>query len=877
MNSEWIKSTAASRVIGLFSDPRPVWLWSGDGSNLLWCNPAARIFRGRIKRDQLKLAPLARPIKGQVARLVRLGSVERASLSRVQFETGARPSSATCRCTPLQLGTKGVALLIVAVDPVEKKTLSAHGRDDEIVARTFGADIKFALVDKRDQIIAGSVTQLPSADPAQHVNGEQDGTLRFPMSQGGNSILVFPAQKKPQSEYLVTSNVPSDIAGENDLTADEELDADAALGAVDLEINTGIEPEVTTPKTDTPAARPHGLTSLLDELAMNEALFAPLGPDDDESPVLPVPSQPERPQQSLFIKIPSEVEKPVEVEEDKEIAPTDDDPALWQITGHGFTAETDLPESDDTLEEQASEAREEETDGAQSSSRYNFDELSRILTDRVGSEPQQDASEPETLRAKNSGGALVNLSDENLVLNRLPLGLLIFRDQQLLFANRAMTELVGYPDTASLRDAGLSAIFPSATETIDPVGPITQLVHRNQSEIPVTARLQVISWQGRSAFMLTAKNENAPLGTEESVRAFAQTLAATDGTGFFEASRDGILDAVSGRAAELFKRSPETLIGRPLMILVGHEAAAPLRDFLEQPARFAGTQRPGISLQGIDTDLQILLFAEGQAGIVTGYFGLVQQSAEITPSVDREIEVLDPSFDAAMLSRVSRGMRRPLNTIVGFAELIRTNAFGPIENPRYVEYAGDIKSAGNDIAEALDELEEFTDLSDGQYEADRALINLGLLLDKCLARVRIQANRARVLVRSAISESLPKIRADEPSLSQAVLNLLASAIEQTPEGGQVVVSAQLDEDGTVFVHVRDSGVFEAEMAERFTVFRDGFDLDGEARLPIKSSVGLALTRSLLAVNACTLSIDPTPSTGTLLTLAIPSDLAVAAE
>ena len=103
-------------------------------------------------------------------------------------------------------------------------------------------------------------------------------------------------------------------------------------------------------------------------------------------------------------------------------------------------------------------------------SRYNFDELSRILNDRVSGElaPQQAPTsieaiikaEPETaepapepvpaprpavVAEKPASGALINLGGETLVLNRLPLGILVFRDQQVLFANRAITEMIPSP------------------------------------------------------------------------------------------------------------------------------------------------------------------------------------------------------------------------------------------------------------------------------------------------------------------------------------------------------------------------------------------------------------------------------------------------
>ena len=83
-----------------WADQRPAWLWSADGSTLIWRNTAARLFNARAKKDRVKLSPEAVPIRGQVARLIRLGSLGRSSLSRVQFLAGEKPVATTCSCTP---------------------------------------------------------------------------------------------------------------------------------------------------------------------------------------------------------------------------------------------------------------------------------------------------------------------------------------------------------------------------------------------------------------------------------------------------------------------------------------------------------------------------------------------------------------------------------------------------------------------------------------------------------------------------------------------------------------------------------------------------------------------------------------------------------
>lgn len=496
-------------------------------------------------------------------------------------------------------------------------------------------------------------------------------------------------------------------------------------------------------------------------------------------------------------------------------------------------------------------------------SRYNFDELSRILTDRVSGAPAP--AEPEVAIAGN-GNALVSLSGETFILNRLPLGIMVFRDQQVLFANRALTDLTGYDSIEALRAAGLTAIFPAEDSN---AGPVTQLVRRDGLLVPVGARLQSINWHGRPALMLSASAAEAREPSHEAaVRSFAELNAEMSEDGFFATDRSGVVSSVSLHARILLGETEQELIGRPLSHLIVGGEVPDLKRFLERPARFAETERPGIMLTGTRPDTRLTLFAEGQAGVVTGYFGLVRRLSTAIPVV-RDKPMRTEDLEPSMLTRITRGVRRPLNSIIGFAELIRAAQNDPA---RHQEYARDIRMAGEEIATLVDELDDFARLREGRYEVKADEIELAGLLDTCLSRVRVQAAEARVLVRSAVSQRLPSVTADRASLSQAILNLLASAIDQTPPGGTVILSAQREDDGAIIINVRDSGEKRTDLGERFVVFRDGVGKDGETLMPVRSSVGLALTRSLLAVNALKLNVDPAAGVGTLFSLVVPADL-----
>jgi signal transduction histidine kinase len=851
---------------------RPAWLFASDGS-LIWRNFASGYFAARLKKSGPRLAPVAAPLKGQVARALRLGGLGRTSLSRLQFIAGDRPASATCACTPLVWRDGETALLVVGVDPIEPELLAS------------------GLAPAPAQL-----EELPDLDTPDFARFE------------GEPDAVVPAETDIVDELADQAAVLSDdaasdeeaerhepLADESPVQADdgdetETPDAEASPGPEAFEDSApdAVQADTGVDETAPEAADPDmsRLSSLMDRMVADERLFAPI--EDDAQP-----------DAADFDAPAGQPEIPAEA---PQVSETEARPALYRVIGRylrpdpeddsafalaGMQA-ADLvriepPETFETTqwEPGASVAAEVEPaplDAAQVErvSRYNFDELARILNDRVGEPTRQEDKEappaepPATSilarQPQRESGALINLGGETLVLNRLPLGILVFRDQSVLFANRAITEMVGFDSVESLRQAGLAAIFPGQDET--KAGPVNHLVGRDGTLIPVTARLQSVSWQGRPALMLSASATEVRTGHESAVRAFAESMSGLTGNGFFEANRSGTIVTVNARALDVLGAGESDFVGKPLTSLVSAADRQALRDFLERPARFAETERPVMRAQAAVPGCDVIVFAQGQAGLVSGYFGYVVAGPEAVPPVQLNAD----APDAGLLARLSRGLRRPLNTIVGFSDLIASSAFGPIENRRYVEYARDIRQAGEDIAGLVDEIDAYAKLNDGRYLPERASLDLLALLETSIQRIRAQASAKRVILRTALSPNLPRVTADSASLTQAILNLLASAIDQTPVGAAVVVSAQVNDDGGIGVHVRDNSENGTDLSERFVVFRDGPGRNGQELAPARSSVGLALTRSLLAVNAVSLSVDPAGQKGLLFSLLIPADL-----
>jgi PAS domain-containing protein len=900
-------SPTARRILLHWADRRPAWLWSHDGSTLLWHNPAARYFNGKRKKTGLKLYPEAVPIKGQVSRLIRLGTIGQSSLSRIQLLAGDKPLAETCACTPLAMPDGTTALLLVGDEKIDKDLIEAGGGlvADAMSEALFPAGTQYLVV-RDGQIAVGSAAAVAAGDAAPG-NG-----IRIQASPQGAELVVLGIEARPASTIAQVRDEEGVSSDESPHGAEDLANTPEPMLPMGLEPLP--EPVVPPPPLADQWVEPipeqnedRTLSSLFDRLVDDAELYSTLTTQDEvfAGPPAETPTAIVVPTPETFVSIDedAEPEPPIAPPQDIPHAPDmiaavieyADDPeheplpvpppvSHWMITGRGFrvlepktSVEPDViveaaiapPPEDIALPEIAAAATSVDAapdrETAERVSRYNFEELGRILTDRVSGEPTKTELEPPMAPRPPEG--VINLNAETLVLNRLPLAILVFRDQQVLFANRALTDLLGHESVESLRSAGIASIFPTVDETA--AGPVNRLVRRDGTPLPVTARLQSVSWQGRAALMLSASPADPIRGHEGAVRAFAEIAAEAREEGFLIADRAGIVTQLSGYGAVLLGRLASEITGKPLAILVGKADMDPLRGFLEKPARFAETARPSLRTTSEDGQTDIVLFAEGQAGVVTGYFGFLKKHARVAQAAPTTDDV-EPS----MLGRLSRGIRRPLNTIIGFADLIRSAAFGTLDNERYVEYARDIRTAGLEIAVLVDELDDFTRLRDGRYAPRPSDVELSALLESCMTRVRQQAGAARVLVRSAISERLPRIHADRASLGQALLNLLASAIDQTPIGGSVILSAQSEEDGSIAIHVRDGAETSSDLGERFVVFRDGVDKDGEQLQPVRSSVGLALTRSLLAVNACSLSVDPTAGVGTLFSLLIPAELVI---
>jgi signal transduction histidine kinase len=143
-----------------------------------------------------------------------------------------------------------------------------------------------------------------------------------------------------------------------------------------------------------------------------------------------------------------------------------------------------------------------------------------------------------------------------------------------------------------------------------------------------------------------------------------------------------------------------------------------------------------------------------------------------------------------------------------------------------------------------------------------------------------QANRERIIIRASLTQTLPPVVADQRSIRQIVLNLLSNAIKFTPPGGQVIVSAALEDTNEVVIRVRDTGygMSEGDIDLALEPFRQVHNGRGRNTGPGSGTgLGLPLTKALVEANRAALKIDSAVNQGTLVQVTFPAPRSLAAE
>jgi signal transduction histidine kinase len=219
------------------------------------------------------------------------------------------------------------------------------------------------------------------------------------------------------------------------------------------------------------------------------------------------------------------------------------------------------------------------------------------------------------------------------------------------------------------------------------------------------------------------------------------------------------------------------------------------------------------------------------------------------------------------MAQLIHEFRSPLNAIAGFAEIMAEGKFGPMGNPRYVDYARDIHTAAIHLSELVVETLDVARFSSGQYALEEEVCDLAGVLKVAAATVRGLSERNRQNLELDLPADL-SVFADPRALRQIAINLLSNAEKFTPAGGTIRLAARVSADGAPGFGVSDTGAgMDAATLARVTQL---YATSSEGVRGEKGTgLGLSIVRLLAELHGGRLAVDSVPGSGTDVWVALP--------
>ncbi|MEM1366084.1 MAG: ATP-binding protein, partial [Pseudomonadota bacterium] len=466
------------------------------------------------------------------------------------------------------------------------------------------------------------------------------------------------------------------------------------------------------------------------------------------------------------------------------------------------------------------------------------------------------------------------------------------------------------------------------------------LTRQDGTKQPVSARLRSIRWESDDGASDAIGDQNKALvitlsplveevtGTEEeagelepasskpviedelsatlklglSVPQLHEVLAtATDGVVVLNA--EGRIHALNSSAEALFGFDSEAMAGRNFATLFAPDSQTNADAYM---ASMMGTGveavlNDGRELTGFEASGGLIpLFVTigrlaGTGDRVAGGFCAVLRDITQWKKVERELLEARREAEEAddkksqFLAQISHEIRTPLNAIIGFSEVMAEERFGPLGSPRYGEYLRDINRSGAHVLDLVNDLLDISKIESGGLDLDTEEVDLNEIVANCVSLMQPEASTERVIMRTSLSASVPRVLADRKSLRQVTLNLLSNALKFTNAGGQVIISTARMRTGDVELRIRDTGIgmTRDELEHALKPYRQlsngltagATTRSGEAAQNSRrgTGLGLPLTKAMVEANGAQFAIHSEPEQGTWVVVGFPRDRVLASD
>ena len=247
--------------------------------------------------------------------------------------------------------------------------------------------------------------------------------------------------------------------------------------------------------------------------------------------------------------------------------------------------------------------------------------------------------------------------------------------------------------------------------------------------------------------------------------------------------------------------------------------------------------------------------------------GTVMVFRDVT--VEAELEKMKSAF----LSMASHELRTPLNAILGYSDMMRQGALGPVsgEQEKGLER---VMSNGERMLNLVNNLLDQAQIEAGQIMINKHPFPVKNLIEDVVSTMRVLAEQKEIELKYSIADGVPaEINSDQQRLHQIVMNLVGNAIKFTDNGHVSINLTRPDKDHWA-LEVEDTGMGMPEDAKAyiFETFRQVND--PTTRKHQGSGLGLSIVKQLVELLGGEITVETTLGKGSTFKAVLPVETLV---
>ncbi|MEO1242551.1 MAG: CHASE2 domain-containing protein [Pseudomonadota bacterium] len=228
----------------------------------------------------------------------------------------------------------------------------------------------------------------------------------------------------------------------------------------------------------------------------------------------------------------------------------------------------------------------------------------------------------------------------------------------------------------------------------------------------------------------------------------------------------------------------------------------------------------------------------------------------------KEAAIAADKMKSELISNMSHELRTPLNGVIGFADILQKESFGPIGVPEYKEYSENIYVSGKRLLNLVNDMLNIAKLDADSYELCKDAMSMSEVIEHCVDTFQSRTKQDASHIKIDIQKDMPTLNVDLGVFNEIFCHLLSNATKYAGDEGCISIRAAQDKNDLILEFEDNGGGVSPEHLPKLT---DAFyQADGALnRQHEGAGLGLYLTSKFTALHGGVLELESKEGEGFL--------------